>query len=156
MMDVIKYLSNFVTDDTDKLRLMITCKDYKCLNLLFLDQYDYGKIIKSKFFNNFTNLKIYYSKIGNLSIKFPKSLNKLQINDYGTHKRFPEEKLGLNIVPSTVTHLHIPAAGHVVFLKNIPESITHLKLGRFVSISGHIPETIVELIEHPKSNIKYD
>ena len=146
MMDVIKYLSNFVTDDVDKLHMMITCKDYKCLNLLFLKQYNYGKITRSKFFNNFTNLEIDYSKIGNLSIRFPKLLNKLQINNYGTHKRFCEEKLGLNIVPSTVTHLYIPASGHVISLENIPESITHLKLGKFVSIRGSTPESIVELI----------
>lgn len=157
MIDVLKYIIKFIKNDKDKCRFLMTCKEISKCEFYFYDEITVIQIIRSQWFNNFTNVLAYDLKllplaITNLHFKeyksdiiicddIPSSVKYLKFGD------FRSSTFEGNI-PSSVTHLTFVFNNPPI--KKIPSSITHLSLKRsFLKFhsyeKGYIPSSVIYL-----------
>lgn len=137
--DVWKYISQWLSD-IERFYLMIICKEMIKINLLFDEQHDHFDIFESKFYHNFTNIKVnmevYY--LGKL-MPWPYNIRQIELTN---KEKIRSKKIFL---PNGITHLttgkkfkdfiNIPST--VIYLtfngplnqslNLIPSSVTHLR-----------------------------
>ena len=113
-LDVWGHIASFINSDKDKCHLMMTCKEISKCNFYFNEMIDNEKIIKSRWFNKFTNINA-----DDLSI-LPSFVTHLKIGTYEisylTIFRTFSNYDFKGKIPSTVTHLTFPDDFNQVFL----------------------------------------
>lgn len=146
--DILIYLCKSL-NDCSKLHLMITCKKMMDLGLIFQQEYEYVKIIKSSFYDNFSNVNIGeiilcmgISYFHGHILRWPKNLRTLK-----THDNFNGEIEEANM-PSYITHLTFGYSFYPEKMNDIiPSTVTHLTFGnRITKISIQIPSSVTHLI----------
>lgn len=145
--DILRYLCRSLNDGS-KLRLMITCKKMMDLGLIFEQEYQYVKIIKSSFYDNFSNVNIGeiilcmgISYFHGHILQWPKNLRILKTND-----NFNGEIEKVNM-PSYITHLTFGYSFYPEKMNDIvPPTVTHLTFGpRIRKLSIQIPSLVTHL-----------
>ena len=157
MIDVLKYIIKFIKCDKDKCRFLMTCKEISKCEFYFHDEITAIQIIRSQWFNNFTNVLAYDLKL------LPSAITSLHLKEYKSDVIIYDD------IPSSVKYLKFgdfrssafkgnipPSVTHLTFIlnnppiKKIPSSITHLSLKRsfpkFTSFEkGYIPSSVTHL-----------
>jgi len=135
MNDIWGYITQFIEDNKDICRLMMTCKEISNCRFYFNGKIILtDEIVRSGWFDRFTNIELQ-----SVMRKLPLSINHLWINwEFNDSIE--------NKIPLTVTHLHFDSIK--VLPTMFPSSITHLIFGHNFnrSIAGCIPSSVVELI----------
>lgn len=146
MLDVWTYISKFITIDSDKCRLMITCKEISRCNFYFENRILVDKISKLKWFNHFTYIEMMYGHT-----EFPASVTHLF---FGNYYNYPIKIK----IPLTVTYLIFSDSFNQPISGIIPSSVTYLYLGEYFDqpIKNCIPSSVKHLMinfNRPINNI---
>jgi len=148
--DLFKLLLNLLSD-SDKFYFLITCKNFYDNKYLitFDEQHHILKILKSSFFDCFTNLifneYIYFTNkeiFGEITrpLQMPNKIKKITLSE-----TFNKSIKGC--IPNTVTHLTFGNSFNKSIKGCIPNSVTHLTFGNSFnqSIKGCIPNSVIHL-----------
>lgn len=166
-LDIWRYIGNLLNNDKDRYHLMVTCKTLKKLHLKFCQKQKHHLIIKSLFYNDFTNIVI-DDKSKHVR-RLPKHILKLKIKKYDLKKNLNMFKFGIThlnfdccvqyllegFIPSSVTHLDFSDYDQEINGNCVPESVTHLSLGE-TDYLPNIPLSVIflEIInEYPLNTI---
>ena len=133
-LEVWGYLIEFIDDNKDKCRLLMTCKEISNCAFYFYDEIHIEKINKSVWFNQFTNIFVW-----NTHDKLPTSIKKI---------RFWRE-LNVSVddyIPSTITHLKFGNEFNKP-IKKLPPSLIKLSFGNYFNqpIKGLLSPTLTQL-----------
>ena len=114
-LDVLKYLLNFIDNDRDKCRFLMTNKDISKCDFKFNESINIDKIMESRWFDHFTNISLDHAVE-----KLPLSTNYLKFN-----KRYYQEQKYINL---STNHLTLDLTGDCTmdFSNFISPSITQL------------------------------
>ena len=148
--DLFKLLLNLLSD-SDKFYFLITCKNFYDNKYLitFDEQHHILKILKSSFFDCFTNLifneYIYFTNkeiFGEITrpLQMPNKIKKITLSE-----TFNKSIKGC--IPNTVTHLTFGNSFNKSIKGCIPNSVIHLTFGCYFnqSILGNIPNSVSHL-----------
>ena len=133
-LDVWGYLIEFINNNKDKCRLLMTCKEISNCAFYFYGEIHIEKIEKSKWFDQFTNIFVW-----NTHEKLPTSIKKIRF----------WQQLNVSVddfIPSTITHLKFGNEFNKP-IKNLPSSLIKLSFGNCFnqSIKGLLPSTLTQL-----------
>jgi len=121
-LDIWSYICQLISNNRDKFHLLIITKEISKCDFRFTEKIDVSLIIRSKWFDYFTNIfNVYYLNV------LPKFAAEL---DFGAGF-----KQNIEHLPSSVTHLTLHGYNVMAYGK-IPSSITHLTFrgGSYVKI----------------------
>lgn len=162
--DILKYIAQYITNDTDRYYFMMTSKSMLKLNLTFNEEYEYDKIMMSPLYHQFTNIQIgetlkcmnkYF--MGQYLLTLPKNVQRLSIGYFDglikksmipttvTHLIFDPNiyNFAMRCIPPSVKYLTI-ACSYINFI--IPMSVTHIILNNYNDhFHDHIPSSVTDL-----------
>jgi len=154
-LDLWGYLSEFINNDRDKCRLMMTCKKISKCRFYFYRLRDIYYAKKSRWFNHFTNVH----NIHDINA-LPLSIKHLSFGNY-FNKPFDSDKIPPSVThvtfgngfdqkvdkfPPKITHLTFGFAFNQPIDNCIPYGVTHLTFNYYFNQNvDNLPSSIVEL-----------
>lgn len=157
-LDIWNQIVEFIKTNKEKCYLMMTCKEISKCHVYFYDIVMNDKILKSKWFNNFTSILVKWDMF-----RLPMHVTHLTFGSffnqpvdgyipYGvTHLKFGGNfNRSVYKLPSSVTHLEL-GCSFKHSIENIPSSVTHLTCDK--SICTNIPSTVTHLFVKGLYNI---
>lgn len=136
MLDIWTHIIKFVESDKIKCRTAMTCKGLSNSEFYFHEKIHISRIVKSRWFDYFTNVVV------SERVALPLHIKQLTLGYF-----FVFEKSISNYVPSTVTHLDIGTEHNALFHNAIPTSVTHLSINSLCTrrIDVLIPSSVTHL-----------
>jgi len=166
MLDAWSCIANLIESDKDKCHLIMSCKGMSKCRFFFNERVKIEKIVTSKFFNHFINVKV-----NNFDVLFPPFITHLTFGwwfDQPIENRIPSTITHLrfgnhfdqpieNCIPSSVVHLKFDTFFNQPIKNNIPTSVTHLTFGwHFEQAVSDIPSSVTHLFFNTKESIDFD